>query len=102
MGHQRAFALLAMGEDFSAEDAKNAGLIYRVTSSENLEDTILAAAQKIAAKPRQAMAISRALLRNRDADLKTRIEEEAKLFAERLGSDEAKNAFYGLYDEKVA
>lgn len=101
MGHQRAFAMLAMGEDFSAEDAKDAGLIYRVTSSEALEDAVIAAAKKIADKPRQAMALSRKLLRDTDAELKTRIEEETKLFAERLGTDEAKAAFMAFMMKKA-
>lgn len=100
MGHQRAFAMLAMGEDFSAEDAKDAGLIYRVTSSEELEEAVISAAKKIADKPRQAMALSRSLLRNTDAELKNRIEEETKLFAERLGTDEAKNAFMAFMMKK--
>ena len=101
MGHQRAFAMLAMGEDFSAEDARDAGLVYRVTSSEALETEVLAAAKKIAAKPRQAMAISRKLLKSTDAELKARIEEETKLFAERLGTDEAKAAFMAFMMKKA-
>lgn len=101
MGHQRAFAMLAMGEDFSAQDAKDAGLIYRVTTSEAMEGNVLAAAKTIADKPRQAMALSRKLLRNTDAELKARIEEETKLFAERLGTDEAKAAFMAFMMKKA-
>lgn len=100
MGHQRAFALLAMGEDFSADDARDAGLVYKVTAPEALEAETLAAAKKVAAKPRQAMAISRRLLKDEDAALKERIHEETKLFAERLGSDEAKTAFMAFMMKK--
>lgn len=100
MGHQRAFALLAMGEDFSAEEGRAAGLIYRVTSSASLESDVCAAAKKIADKPRQAMAISRKLLHNTEAELKARIKEETALFAERLGTDEAKAAFMAFMMKK--
>ncbi len=51
MGHQRAFALLAAGEAFSAEEAREAGLIWRVTTPAEVEAETLALAAKLAAKP---------------------------------------------------
>ena len=50
-------------------------------------------AHKIAAKPQEALAISRRLLRGDRAALETRVEEEIAAFAARLVSPEASAAF---------
>ncbi len=94
MGHQRAFALLAAGAGFSAQEAADAGLIHKVVPVEAIESQTLAAAADIASKPPQAMQIARNLLRGgqRDAVLQ-RIEEETALFSDRLTSPEARSAF---------
>jgi enoyl-CoA hydratase/carnithine racemase len=93
MGHHRAFALLAMGETFSAADAREAGLVNRVVSSADLEDSARAAAVAIAAKPPEALRQSRDLIRGDRSDVLARMREEAKLWEARLSSDEARNAF---------
>jgi enoyl-CoA hydratase/carnithine racemase len=59
LGRQGAFALLGLGEGFSAERAKAAGLIYAVVQENELEPSVLAAAGQIAAKPPQALKIAR-------------------------------------------
>ncbi|RCS23405.1 crotonase/enoyl-CoA hydratase family protein [Phyllobacterium salinisoli] len=92
MGYQRAFALLALGEGFSAEAAKEAGLVHRIVEPAGLEPAVLEAAQAIAARPPQAMQLTKALLRTPDEPAGERIAREAKHFAERLGSQEAREA----------
>ena len=93
MGHHRAFAMLAMGETFSADEAREAGLVNRVVAQEKLEVTAMAAAAVIAAKPPIALAQSRELIRGDRSPVLTRMREEAKLWEARLASDEAKQAF---------
>jgi enoyl-CoA hydratase/carnithine racemase len=93
MGHQRAFALLAMGEGFSATAARDAGLVYAVVEPGAVEEQALAAAKKLAAKPPQALSIARSLIRGERADVATRIDEEAGHFAAQLKSPEARAAF---------
>lgn len=94
VGYQRAFALLAAGMPLSAEEALQAGLIHRVVAEDVLEAETLAAAAALAAKPPEALAIARDLIRGTDrAAIVARIEEEAKLFGERLKSAEAMAAF---------
>ena len=51
LGRQQAFALLGLGEGFSAERAKEAGLIYAVVDEDELEQAVMEAANAIAAKP---------------------------------------------------
>lgn len=91
MGHQRAFALLVMGETWDADTALAAGLIYAV--GESAEGDAQTAARRIAAKPREAVRIGRALLRTAPDAVRARIAEEADHFRDRLRSPEAQAAF---------
>ena len=93
MGHQRAFALLALGEGFSAAEAKEAGLIWKVTAPEAVEAETLSLAAKLAAKPPEALRIARDLMRGSPDAILGRIAEEAEHFAARLKSAEARAAF---------
>ncbi len=102
MGRQAAFALLGLGEGFSAERAKAVGLIYEVVEENALEASVLAAAGQIAAKPPQALKIARDLLRGPVDALVARIREEAELFQARLKSDEARVALMAFMTRKKA
>lgn len=93
MGHQQAFALLALGEAFSAEEALAAGIIRKIVAPEAVESETLALAARLASKPPKALAIARRLIRGDRADVLARIEEEAVHFADQLKSAEAKAAF---------
>ncbi|RST79958.1 crotonase/enoyl-CoA hydratase family protein [Aquibium carbonis] len=100
LGHQRAFALLGLGEGFSAERALAAGLIYRVVPEADLEAEALSLAQTLATRPPEALKIARDLmLGDRDA-LVARIEEEGRHFRMRLKSDEAREAFMAFMGRK--
>ena len=93
MGHQRAFQLLVMGERFSAEKAERTDLVNEVIASEELEAKALAAAEHLANKPPEALAISRKLIRGDRKEIVARIREEGEHFSQRLKSDKARNAF---------
>ncbi len=100
MGHQRAFAMLALGEGFSAERAREAGLVHEVVAEDALEEAVFAAAERLAAKPPEALRISRDLMiGSRDALIR-RIHEEASHFRNRLKSDEAREAFVAFMNRK--
>ncbi|AZO70941.1 MULTISPECIES: crotonase/enoyl-CoA hydratase family protein [unclassified Mesorhizobium] len=102
LGRQGAFALLGLGEGFSAERAKAAGLIYDVVAEDALESAVLAAADEIAAKPPQALKIARDLMREPRDELIARIEVESAHFRERLTSDEARAALTAFMTRKKA
>jgi len=100
IGRQQAFALLGLGEPFSAERAAAAGLIYEVVPEDRLEAEVFAAAEAVCAKPPEALRIARDLmLGDRDA-LVARIREEGAQFRARLKSDEARNAFMAFMARK--
>jgi enoyl-CoA hydratase/carnithine racemase len=100
MGHARAFALLAMGRPFSAEAAREAGLVNDVVDAALVEQVALKAAQEIAALPAGAIAVSRALLRGEPDEVVKRIDTETMMFRERLQSDEARAAFAAFLSRK--
>jgi enoyl-CoA hydratase/carnithine racemase len=91
MGEREAYALLAMGETFDVERAARCGLVTQVV--DDAEVTSLQNATALAAKPPEALRITRALLRPDPTDLRERMAEEARHFAERLRSPEARAAF---------
>lgn len=100
MGTQRAFAMFAAGIGFSAEEAREAGLIWKIASEEALEATTLAAASELAKKPRQALLLSRRLLKGPVAEIQARLEEETVHFNRQLQSREAMDAFAGFMNKK--
>lgn len=89
LGYARAFELLVLGQTFSAEQLREAGLVNAVLPPSELEPATFAAAAALATKPPHALAISRRLLRGDPTALNTRIEKEAELFAQRLIQSEA-------------
>ncbi len=101
MGYARAFEMLVLGETFDAERAREAGLVNKVVAAEDLDRTALAAAQRLAAKPPEALAIARRLMRGDGAALEARMNEEFLAFRKRLGSPEAKEAFQAFLEKRA-
>lgn len=93
MGHARAFELLCLGEGFDAQRAREAGIVNHIVEEAELADRVMATATAIAEKPAEAMRISRGLLAGDRVALRARMEEEIQLFAARLKSKEAMDAF---------
>lgn len=101
MGHARAFEMLALGEPFSAERAREAGLVNAVVEAGDLETTARAAALRLAAKPPAALKVARDLLRGASIDeIVERLEAESRLFAERMTSPEAREAFLAFVEKR--
>ncbi len=100
VGHQRAFALLALGDDFTAEAALRAGLIHALASEDELEASTLSLAARVAARAPEALQIARRLMKPPPETIIARIHEEEKLFGERLRSNEAREAFMAFMNRK--
>ena len=99
MGDQRAFALLALGEAFDAEAAREAGLVYKVVEGD-VEAAARGAAGALAKKPPEALAIARDLLRGPRDEVLERIDVEVGHFTRRLSSAEARAAFQAFMTRK--
>ena len=100
MGYARAFELLALGEAFSAERALAAGLVNAIVPAGELETAVRATAQRLAAKPPEALALCRRLMRGDGIAVSAAIEAEARIFAERMSSPEAREAFQAFLEKR--
>lgn len=100
MGHQRAFAMFAAGMGFSGEEAREAGLVWKVVREDELEAATLAAADRLAGLPPVALATSRKLLKGSVAEVEARMSEEMVHFANQLRSKEAMQAFQAFMSRK--
>jgi len=99
-GHNIAFEMLCLGEKLDAQRALKAGLINAILPPEQLEAHALAAAQKLAAKPREALTVSRRLMRGDPAAIHARMLEEFKHFEAQLKSPEAQEAIAAFLEKR--
>jgi enoyl-CoA hydratase/carnithine racemase len=100
MGHQRAFAMLVAGIGFSAEQAREAGIVWSVVDEDELEAATLKAASHLINRPRQSLMLSRKLVKGDRAEILDRMDEEMVLFMERLRSDEAAALYKAFFEKK--
>jgi enoyl-CoA hydratase/carnithine racemase len=92
IGRQNAARLLLAGDTLESEEALRMGLIaYRVPDAE-LAERAKAIADQLAAKPPEAVRQTKQLLRQGigSDDVEGQIEREARVFGERLFSDEVR------------
>jgi enoyl-CoA hydratase/carnithine racemase len=92
VGQQRAAELLLLGKPFDAATAHTLGLVNRVVEDAELLGTARALARSVAAQPLEALLAARRLLRGDPAQVLARIDEEARIFGERLQSEEFRAA----------
>lgn len=102
IGYQRAFEMLCLGKKYSAEDALRAGFVNEIVESADLEPYARQVALQLANKPPEALQMGRDLLRDRSGDVVARIDQEAEMFAGRLKSDEAREAFTAFLEKRPA
>jgi enoyl-CoA hydratase/carnithine racemase len=89
-----------MGHPLNATHAKELGIANIVVAPEDVDAEAVKAAREIAALPAGAVSLSRALMRGGTDELLTRIDQEVKIFDERLNSPEAKGAFEAFFARK--
>jgi enoyl-CoA hydratase/carnithine racemase len=100
VGHQRASALLLLGEPLSAETALDWGFVNQVVADADLMATAREIAARLAALPPMAVQQTKNLLKNGQNDVPNRIAEELVLFRERLRSPEAAEAFQAFVEKR--
>jgi enoyl-CoA hydratase/carnithine racemase len=100
-GYQRAAELLLLGQPFTAEQARDAGMVNAVVPDAEVFARAEQAAAALAALPAESIRLTKQLLRKTyAAAIDARIAEEARLFAERLGSPEAKAAMSAFLEKR--
>jgi enoyl-CoA hydratase/carnithine racemase len=100
-GYQRAAKLLLLGQPFTAQEAHEAGIVTEVVPQERLLDHALQVANTLAALPPESMRLTKRLMKTRYAEpLAATIDEETRIFTERLTSPEAKEALSAFLEKR--
>lgn len=100
-GHARASEWLLLGEPFSAEAAREAGLVNEVLPAADVLPRARARALQLAGQPPAAVRVTRQLLRRADrAAVEQALAYEAQAFIGRLASPEAAEAFAALAEKR--
>ena len=97
----RAFQLLGLCEPLSGRDAASFGIANAALPAGEVEPRARAAAHALTKKAPESLRLTKNLMRNRPA-LTARMHEEGALFAARLKSAEAAEAFAAFMQKRPA
>lgn len=101
IGRQLAAKHLILGDAFDAAEALGYGLVTELVEDEAaLEVRLRATALRVAAKPPEAVRLTKELLVRDGGDVATRMAEEGALFDARLRSAEAVEAFTAFFEKR--
>ena len=97
-GYTRAAELILLGGPFDASRAAELGLVTQVVPDQSLLATATETARTLAAKPAAAVQASKRLMKRAIREqLEQAVKLENEVFAERVRSDEAKQAFLAFF-----
>jgi enoyl-CoA hydratase/carnithine racemase len=100
-GRRRAARYLLLGEPFGIEEAATIGLVSHTVAAGQLDAALKDVVSRLLAKPPSALAATQRLLRTgASQEILERMKLESELFAERLGSAEAKEAFTAFFEKR--
>jgi enoyl-CoA hydratase/carnithine racemase len=100
IGHQRAFAMFALGDPVDAKAALAWGLANAVVAPAELVATAEAVARRLAALPLGALVATKKLMRSADA-ITAQLAAESEIFVERLKTAEAREAFTAFAERRA-
>lgn len=101
IGRQGAAKHLILGEPFDAETAARYGLVAEICPEGGIDARLAALANRIAAKPPEAVQLTKRLITSTDGSIDGRLAEEGRLFEERLRSAEAAEAFAAFFEKRA-
>ena len=100
-GYQRAAAWLLLGQAFTTAEALAGGIVTEIVPEEALLERARAAATALAALPPESVRLTKQLMKRPvAAEVAEQMAEEARLFAERLQSAEAKEAMSAFIEKR--
>jgi enoyl-CoA hydratase/carnithine racemase len=100
-GYQRAAAWLLLGLPFTAAEALAAGIVTEIVEEEGLLERARAAATALAALPPESVRLTKQLMKRPLAtEVAEQMAAEARLFAERLQSAEAREAMAAFMEKR--
>jgi len=100
-GYQRAAEALFLGQPFSAQKARELGIVNEVVPDAQVLERAEKVAAQLAALPPESLRLTKQLLKSRHAGaIQERIAEETRIFTERLSSPEAKEAMSAFLEKR--
>lgn len=99
-GHQRAAEKLLLGEPFTAQEAREMGLVNQVLPPEQLLPFVQAQAARLAMLPAGSLRTTKRLLKGGQEALDARMAEELECFGRMLGAPEAREAFTAFFERR--
>ena len=100
-GYQRAAELLLLGQPFTAEKAREVGIVTAIVHDEELISTAQETARKLAELPPESIRLTKRLMKSAHAEaVKKQITDEGHIFVERLASPEAKEAISAFLEKR--
>jgi len=100
-GYQRAAELLLLGQPFTAQKAYEIGLVSEVVEEAQLMEKAEKAAKTLADLPPEAIRLTKRLMKGRYLEAVTQaMDEEGRLFRERLASPEAREAMRAILEKR--
>jgi enoyl-CoA hydratase/carnithine racemase len=100
IGYARAYEMFALGEPVDARTALQLGIANRVVPLERLHAEAASIAARLSKLPAGALAATKRLMRNADV-LTAQIGAESAIFAERLKTAEAREAFAAFAEKRA-
>jgi enoyl-CoA hydratase/carnithine racemase len=100
-GRRRAARYLLLAEQFGADEAEEIGLVSHRAAHGQLQAKLEDVVAKLLAKPPEALRQTQGLLRSGAKDeILERMKLESSLFAERLASEEVKQAISAFFSKR--
>jgi enoyl-CoA hydratase/carnithine racemase len=99
IGHARAFAMFALGEALTGNEACTLGIANKVLPKDDVIPAAREAARRLAEKPLGAVMATKRLMRESEAIL-ARMARESQVFGERLQTAEAREAFSAFAEHR--
>jgi len=100
-GYQRAAELMLLGQPFTAEKAREVGIVTAVVPQAELLERAGKAAAALAELPPESLRLTKRLMKSAHAAaVKQQIGEEGRIFVERLASPEAKQAMSAFLEKR--
>jgi enoyl-CoA hydratase/carnithine racemase len=100
IGHARAFAMFALGEAVGAQDALAWGIANQVVPLNQLAAAGADLARRLAKQPLGALVATKRLMRD-PAAIAQRMDAESAIFAQRLTTPEAQEAFTAFAERRA-
>ena len=101
IGHQRAAAMVLLGERLGATAAHAAGLVNRIVPLADLDAEARAVAATLAAKAPTAVRLAKALLKRAPESVGARMDAEGTHFAAQLKSAEVREAISAFFEKRA-